>query len=215
MKSRAAAVALALVVSALTLAAPGDVAKATHANGYLMGGLHPNPGSATYSTCTTDLGIHLLWAWGPESWEDATDATMNLVYVEAAGGGCTDQAGEQMQFEGYYACPVGAPACHKVYSGDAYSHSTPPMGTHAHLLRGKIVFDVAWWKLQYKDPEHKKHKAAPAHEMGHGLGLGDHAEPQCTANTIMGQLVQNEDPCYQAPTFWDAIAAMGYHGYFG
>jgi hypothetical protein len=112
MKSHLIAVALALVALALGLLARSDAVEATHAQynpPWLMDHLHPDPGFiATYTTCTNDLGTHLLWAWGPEAWEDATNQEMNLDYVEAIGGGCTQYANTIFIFEYYLVCPPGA-----------------------------------------------------------------------------------------------------------
>lgn len=119
---------------------------------------------------------------------------------------CNAYAREQIQWEGYFSCPDGAGACHISY--DTLTHSTTPVGSHTHLIYGKIVYDSSTWSTLTDDMR----RAESAHEMGHGLGLQDHSYGQCAALTIMGYT--NRPPCYQEPTFWDAIAAMDTHGYF-
>jgi hypothetical protein len=138
-----------------------------------------------------------------------------MIFTHIAGipsNPCNVYVEEQFQFEGYLFCDAGVPSCHKVLIGDGYTHSTPPVGSHLHILYGKTIFDPGWWEFILSDAWQR---LASAHEMGHGVGLAEHSVGQCDANTVMGGYDPEEGPCEEAPTFWDAIAAMDYHGYFG
>lgn len=205
MRASVAAVALAFLLSALTMLLPGDGVDATdpYDPPQLMHGLHPDPGSASYSLCTNDVPTQWLWAWGPESWETATEDAMNWVFVV----NCNFYVREQLQWEYYFMCEDDDIACHHWYDGEW--HTTSENGYHWHALYSKIAYDHDKWHTY----DNATRREISAHEMGHGSGLEDHdGVSQCTALTIMGQL--SVPPCYEQPTFWDAIAAMNTHGYF-
>lgn len=161
--------------------------------------LHPNPGgNASYSLCTSDPATSWFWAWGPEQWEVATEDAMNF-YLNPTH--CNIHATWQIQWEGYYFCSAGAYACHIPTSWEWHDD-------HYNIFKAKIVYDTSLWQSLTDD----RKRALSTHEMGHGVGLEDHGASACDELTIMG--VIDYPPCYQSPTFWDAIAAMATHGYF-
>lgn len=207
MKYPATGLIFAVLLFALTAVTAGNHVDATdpYDPPKLMVWIHPDQGGfALYSLCTSDPATQWLWAWGPESWETATDSAMTFTLTQTQ---CFFYAEEQLQWEGYFFCPSPqAVACHRRYE-EAW-HADPVNGNHWNLVYGKIIYDGAKWANLTDD----QRRAVSAHEMGHGVGLKDHAGGMCAELTIMGQL--DNPPCYQQPTFWDAIAAMDTNFYF-
>ena len=193
-------IATLLAIVAFELGSSTLYATHPHSPPRLVYGLHPNPGGlASYSLCTSDPATSWFWAWGPEQWEVATEDAMNF-YLSSTN--CNINTTWQNQWEGYYICPNPTwVACHIVTSSATHND-------HTNLYKAKIVYDGSLWPNLTDDQK----RASSSHEMGHGVGLRDHSNGACAALTIMGQL--DNPPCYQSPTFWDAIAAMDTHGYF-
>jgi hypothetical protein len=176
----------------------------------LLQGIHPNPyGVAWYSLCTSSVPLSWLWAWGPESWEDATEALGGPAYFTVSATQCSSNVQEQVQWEYLnYSCLPEQFGCHILLN---YSqHSSSGVGNHYHVSRAAIVFDYSDWNEPPTTDDLRR--AASAHETGHGVGLDDEEGTICQEHSIMGQGCI--PPEHQAPTYWDTISGMATNGYF-